>query len=344
MKIASIEVARGIAIFCIILIHTGPFLGSDYTESKWMLFGQFIQQISSFAVPLFFMVAGYFFSLGIEKRGLLKQLKNYISRIFFLLIVWIIIDGFFWGEWLGKIIKNGTLRPLFWNLMAVPGFAMNRPDLFIFRGTAVPLWFLVSLIIGILFLSLTIRFNFNNFVKLLLAFTGYVLTLSTSYYHNTLIGLEYSVPLEQRGIGIAFFFLTIGHLAFRGFIFEKDIAKTLMISVLLMFIESFLLSKSNNQIFSSHQYLLSTPLVAYTLFIALLNNPSFGLNSFLYKIGERSLGIYLVHTPILSGVRFIKNLYNHPLLEILFPIIILLTSLTVILILNKIPYLRKIVA
>ena len=111
VKIHSIEVARAIAIFCVVLIHTEPFLSQSEIKNYWYYLGQIIQQLSSFAVPFFFITAGYFFSLGVDKQGLKKKFSQYFLRILVLLITWVVIDGIFWGEWLKSIIENGSLNP-----------------------------------------------------------------------------------------------------------------------------------------------------------------------------------------------------------------------------------------
>jgi surface polysaccharide O-acyltransferase-like enzyme len=235
VKIHSIEVARAVAIFCVVLIHTEPFLRQPEIKNYWYYFGQIIQQISSFAVPFFFIVAGYFFSLGIDKQGLKKQLNRYFLRILLLLLTWVIIDGIFWGEWLKSIIENGSLRPLLWNIMAVPSFAINRPDLFLFRGTAVPLWFLVSLLGGILLLSIFVYAKLNKFTILAVGSVAYLFSLTVSFYSHTSIGLGFIIPLEQRGVFISIFFISIGYFLANSQININGF-NLLIISTVLMFI------------------------------------------------------------------------------------------------------------
>jgi surface polysaccharide O-acyltransferase-like enzyme len=342
VKIHSIEVARAVAIFCVVLIHTEPFLRQPEIKNYWYYFGQIIQQISSFAVPFFFIVAGYFFSLGIDKQGLKKQLNRYFLRILLLLLTWVIIDGIFWGEWLKSIIENGSLRPLLWNIMAVPSFAINRPDLFLFRGTAVPLWFLVSLLGGILLLSIFVYAKLNKFTILAVGSVAYLFSLTVSFYSHTSIGLGFIIPLEQRGVFISIFFISIGYFLANSQININGF-NLLIISTVLMFIESTALSMSQNIVFIEHPYLFSTALVPMGIFLTAIQNPGFGVNSFIHKIGLLSLGIYVVHTPVLGALNYYRDFLKNPMWELFFPIVTLFLSILIVSLFRRVPYLRKVV-
>ena len=71
MRIQSIDTFKGLAILGVIVIHTEPFLAIQAirVKSYWYYLGNALQQISSFAVPFFFVAAGYFFSQGAVKGG-----------------------------------------------------------------------------------------------------------------------------------------------------------------------------------------------------------------------------------------------------------------------------------
>ena len=342
MKIYSIEVARAIAIFCVILIHTEPFLRQPELKNNWYYFGQIIQQFSSFSVPFFFIVSGYFYSHGVNKKGLNKQFQPYFKRIFILLLSWVIIDGVFWGSWLTSVIDKGSLKPLLWNIMAVPSFAINRPDLFLFRGTALPLWFLVSLLGGILFLSTLIYYKCNKFIIMLVGLIAYIFSLSVSFYSHTVIGLGFIIPLEQRGIFISIFYISIGYFLANIQIKTNGIS-LLLISIILMFIESYILSANKNAVFIEHPYLFSTALFSAGVFLSAIKHPNFGANGSLYKIGGLSLGVYVVHTPLLGALNYYRDIINSPAWEFIFPFTVLFLSILIVSVFKKTPCLRKIV-
>jgi len=342
MKLYSIEAVRAVAIFCVILIHTEPFLRLSTIQNGWFFLGQIIQQLSSFAVPFFYIVSGYFFSRGVSRKGLKNQFSQYFIRILILLLTWIVIDGVFWGGWLESIIEHGSLKPLLWNIMAVPGFALNRPDLFFFRGTAVPLWFLFSMLSGVAFLSILLFAKLNRLMILGVGLSAYILSLSVSFYSDTFIGVGFVLPLEQRGVFISICFLSIGYFLEDCQININGI-KLLLISVVLMFVESIALSISQNGVFTEHPYLFSTVLVSIGVFLTALQNPMVGVNSFLCRVGGMSLGVYVVHIPVLGALNYYRDLVISPVWELFFPVLVLLLSLLIVSLFMRIPYLRKVV-
>lgn len=342
MRIQSIDTFKGLAILAVVIIHTEPFLAVHAIKANWYWYylGNSLQQISSFAVPFFFIAAGYFFSHGIQKKGLFKTWQQYTSRLSALLLIWIVIDGIAWGQWLEQIIYQKSLSPLLWNLSAIPSFAVKRPDLFLFRGTALPLWFLISLIISVSLLALCVKISLRPAVLLSLGFSLYFFSLITSSYSATPLGIGLSLPLEQRGPFIAFSFLAIGHFIAACGVPVKYSSLILAVAAFMVFGESVILSKIENIPFIERPYLISTSLFASGVFLFAIQNPTFGATSIISKIGNRSLGIYFVHTPVIGALGIIRSSIVHPIWEVIFPIMVLTLSYIFVVFLLKIRYVR----
>lgn len=343
MRISSIDTFKGLAILAVIIIHTEPFLAIEVIKKDWSYLGQSLQKICSFAVPFFFVTAGYFFFQGIQGNGLYKRWRDYTKRLIVLLLIWIIIDGIFWGRWLEQLITAKSFAPLLWNLNAIPSFALKRPDLFVFRGTAVPLWFLFSLITSISVLVFCIKLSLRPIVILLISFCLYIVALMTSSYSGTMLGIGFNLPLEQRGPLIAFLFLTIGYYFSVHERLLRYGALFCLIALLLMFVESISLSYFAGNSFQERPYLFSTIILASALLLFSIQNPSFGATTLFPKMGKRSLGIYLVHTPVLGAIGQLRDLMVNPIWELLFPILVLAISYTIVNVLMKIPYVRILV-
>lgn len=309
-------------------------------HNGWYYLGHVIQQINSFAVPFFFIASGYFFSRGVGRYGLQKQIAKYIPRIALLLFIWVVVNGFFWGPWLEEVIENGSLRPLVSNLLFMPEYAISRLDTFLFWGTAVPLWFLVSLIEGSLILSLLIALKIGKNGILLIGATAYLFIMSTSVYSDTLIGAGFTIPFQQRGIFISAFFLTLGHFLAHSTI-NTGAHKLLFWAIILMFAESLIMSAYKGLLFEEHPYLFSTPLVAAAVFLFAAQNPTFGGHGLLYKLGAISLGVYVVHPPVIGALDYFGKRTDHPLWELSYPFITLFISIVIVNLLSKIPYLRR---
>jgi surface polysaccharide O-acyltransferase-like enzyme len=342
MRIQSIDFFKGLAILAIVVFHTKPFLAIPSMKNDWHLLGQAIKQISSFGVPFFYVAAGYFFAQGIQKDGLLARWWPYVKRLSILLVIWVIIDAIFRGSWLLDILEAKSLSPLLANLSETPAFAAQYPDLFLLRGTAVPLWFLVSLIISISLLTLCIKLSVRLDVLLLIGFCGYFFSLPA--YSDTPLGIGLKLSLEQRGPFIAFLFLVIGHFLAVHQTPERSNALIVVASILMMFVESSALSYFSGVSYHGENYLLSTILLATSMLIFALQNPDFGAGSIISKIGNRSLGIYLVHWPVLAALFFMRGAFISPVWEVLFPVAILAISYAIVIGLMKLPYIRSFVS
>lgn len=211
MRIPAVDAIKGLAIMAVVLIHTGPFFRVEPTKTDWYMLGHAIQQMASFAVPFFFAAAGYFFGRGASSSTVAARWRRYSSRIAVVLIVWILIDGILARHWFEAVLTHQSIAPLWWNLLAIPSFAVNRPDLFFFRGTSVSLWFLFSLLFSISILALMIRLSVNWILILSLGLFGYGLALATSSYSTVGFETFSTLPLEQRGPMIAFGFVALGY-------------------------------------------------------------------------------------------------------------------------------------
>jgi peptidoglycan/LPS O-acetylase OafA/YrhL len=108
----------------------------------------------------------------------------------------------------------------------------------------------------------------------------------------------------------------------------------------MVFVESSLLSHFAGLPFQERPYLFSTVLLASSVFLFAVRNPGFGTSSISSKIGNRSLGVYLVHTPVLGAVGTLRSAVVHPLWEFFFPVMVLALSSVLVILLFRIPYVR----
>ncbi len=85
-RIQSIDTFRALAIIAVISIHTTPFGGHESGLTYGYL-DVLINQGSRFAVPLFFILSGFFFAKKIKKENLIIPImKNNITRLF---MIWL---------------------------------------------------------------------------------------------------------------------------------------------------------------------------------------------------------------------------------------------------------------
>lgn len=339
IQIQSINTLKGLAILAVMVIHTEPFLASPILKDNWIwyYFGHALQQIASFAVPFFFVTAGFIFTHDIEKQRLSDKWWKYTSRLSMLLLIWVLIDGVNWGKWLEEIIKTQSYSSILWHIHS--SHLLKKPDISLFKGV-VTLWFLVSLITSVSFLALCIRFSIRPAVLLVMGACAYAFSLITSFYSDTPLGIGISLPIEERGPFIAFACLTIGHYFARRHIQFRFSALLLAFSLLMVFAESAALSYFTQTPFQERPYLFSTLLLAGSVLLYAIQNPTFGAQTIFSKIGNRSFGIYLVHTPVLGGLGLMRVIVIHPIWEVLIPFIVLALSYAIVNALLKVPYVR----
>lgn len=88
-RIKSIDSLRGIAILAVVLIHTTTRTleasGFNIASFSWALF---LNQISRFAVPLFFMLSGLVLELSYKEENYWSFVKRRFSKIFIPYIFW----------------------------------------------------------------------------------------------------------------------------------------------------------------------------------------------------------------------------------------------------------------
>lgn len=150
----GVDMIKGLSIFGVVLLHTIPYqLDNPLLTDEGQLFRQIWMQLSRLAVPFFLIAAGYFFSRGAPPGEFWPRWWKYTRRLLPLVLAWSLIDGVFSLDWLRKTEAHG-LSYLYWKLIAIPGFAIDHPELFLFRGTIGPLWFVFGLVYSLTALTI----------------------------------------------------------------------------------------------------------------------------------------------------------------------------------------------
>lgn len=91
-RLKSIDSLRGLAILAVLLIHTTTrTLEASGFNISGFSFTIFLNQISRFAVPLFFLISGFVQELGFKEEGYWSFIKKRFSKIFIPYILWSLI-------------------------------------------------------------------------------------------------------------------------------------------------------------------------------------------------------------------------------------------------------------
>ncbi|MDZ8740262.1 acyltransferase [Escherichia coli] len=146
MRNFSIDKAKILAAFCIVLVHSGT-----YPEFGYYLGGVF-GNISRWALPFFFLTSGYYFGLS-NAFDITKRVNKLISILFWISLIYLplrVIKSF---------LSSGSIGNSIFSLNSFVG------------GVYFHLWFLVSLVVAFLILGYAI----NNGSRLSVAFFSVVL-------------------------------------------------------------------------------------------------------------------------------------------------------------------------
>ncbi len=284
-RIKSLDALRGIAIFAVIILHSvqpqnGPEMGRAF---------QILNQVCRFAVPSFFLLAGFFFRHSWRRNSDHWALaRSYGSRLmkpfFFWAVFYAVVPPFIGGS------PHGIGSAILGHLANIARY----PHSFLLTGFVYHLWFLSSMLqaAGIVWVSLRLG---DLRIALALGFVLYCIALLGGSYSQTAFGFHTHFDMKN-GPFVSTLFFALG-----AWIEERRPNVPLLAGALLLWIglmthlaEGLFLRHQFARPIMSNQYLLGTPLYAAgVIFVALARpNSAWRVAS---AIGACSLGIYVFH-------------------------------------------------
>lgn len=338
-RISSIETVRVIAILSVLVIHTEAFknMGTSYAS----LLYPFLNNVARFAIPFFLIVAGYFYSINLKKHTESISSKYKLLILFFSWnVLYALIPRYLP---LKDIIQNGLNANFTSWLLSSPILAyekmIHNPYSFIIEGTIVPLWFLSSLFLALLLLTLFIKFRKEKQI-FFVAISLYVFSLFFTEYSFVISNVNFIFPnslLFLKYPAVAFFFVSIGWM----FSKIKKIPSTKIALLFFIFgflfqeLEIFLIGYFFKKSFTFN-FLLGTVFYSLGVFLLCLNKPNFGRNTFLPKIARLTQGVYLSHMMLYHFLRTLEPLFDIFMWQVLFPLLLYIFSAFFVYILSKI--------
>ena len=143
----SVDTFRLLAIVAVIIIHTAPFQFSTWQGTRLLPLALLTNQLSRFAVPLFFTLSGYFWGCRIFSGADVMMMSiSMMKRISFIFIAWSLIYLLPYN--INLIVQHGffgSIKLAYLNFILL----IDNPLMVIFEGTKGHLWFLVSLLSSI---------------------------------------------------------------------------------------------------------------------------------------------------------------------------------------------------
>jgi surface polysaccharide O-acyltransferase-like enzyme len=357
-KINYIDLLKTIAIYSVVTCHFNrisvSFLDGD---NHWEYFNYFLKSFFSASVPTFFFVNGMLL-LNRKELDIKKHIVKVVN-ILLLLIIWSVITLIALGY-----IRNEKLSPM-QIVEAVWTFKYGWNN---------HLWFLKALVIIYFFYPL-IYVAFKTNMKIFNFFMGCacLFTFGSVFLHDLIEVVNFAIgrltessfqiynsiyfdPFEGIG-GMGFAYFILG-----GFIFKYrdrlNVKKIRIASIIVLPLSMLFLSLYGVMLSLKNGYIWDNVWNGFATIFTILNVIALFIISMNYKpskmggklvqiIGENSLGIYLLHVVVgnLFMPFFEKTGFSGALpANFLFSFFILLFSLLVVLILKKVPVVKRLFA
>ncbi|MBF0318520.1 MAG: acyltransferase [Nitrospirae bacterium] len=339
-RIFGIDLFRAISAFSVVCIHTHPF--KDINDYVYVA----INQGARFAVPFFFITAGYFFGRKLQNNNQDEVFVSYIGRLLYVYVFWSMfylliphssyteifppIDASIYG-------RHGLIKG---ELLAIAGnVGHTTMGQIVFAGVSKHLWFFPSLIMSIMVVFICHK---NNLGK-------YLMPVAIALYVVGLLGGAWSV----FSFGVDFTFNTrSGHFFSLLFVyagyrlssttqrhFRKETAYVIFaLGMVLNLIEVYVL-KGLFGVGEIQTYRLSTVLMGVGVFESALHFSGKAIAADMLALaGRYSLGIYCVHIFIMEIIEAAAP----PVPYYIMPFAVYVVSLLCMAMLAKVRFMGKI--
>lgn len=324
-----LDYLRIISSFLVVVIHvSGTFLSQySVTTYEFMNYSAY-DTFARLSVPLFFMISG---SLMLQRDYSFKSLLLKALRIFVIFIIFGIVEYFenlisfinsnnteYLTEFIKGVLSNTTYR---WFLLATIGLYLITPILkYISQNNKIQEYLLILLFVFTIILP--------NIIELGLL--------------NNLITLTNGIGIGISNLSIYIFYYMLGNYILNKsqIISKKHLNLSIFIFVIisLLSVVAFILisiQKGKAYMFMYNWNALNVFLMAVSLYVIALKlfNKEY---SFIKKLASCTLGIYLLHVPILKSL-LAYGLKTHFIITVpKYTLIIFITSLLIVYILKTI--------
>lgn len=327
----SIEALRVIAVLAVIMIHTKPFMRDLFPGPEYRLLEYLFNQPPRFAVPFFFVTAGYFWGRkALSGPSPSIGVTRYVLRLAGVWAGWSVLYLMvpsFWPPLLAQGYRQVTAQKI--------GGVLASPLVLLFEGGKVHLWFIPSLIMGVALLALCAR-NGRIWLACLVSGLLFVFGLLTCSYAVTPFGIH--VPFFTRnGPFLSFICLTIGYaMSLRRTPFRLGPACALACGgMALQVIESWLLWRWFAVPMINHDFLVGTVVCGAGLLMMALAEPHLGRKSQLHALGKFTLGVYASHFLFVDLLGPLTYLFELHLWQFLLPFLVYLLSVAFTIVLSR---------
>jgi len=295
---SGIDLWKGIAVIAVIVLHW-PF---TLEGTRFSAMSGVVHQWTRFAVPFFFIMAGYFAAIKRERsdESILHSLKKPLFLLWIAVvyhILYAVLEPML--DW-NSIHDNGLARAFCWSLMSQVRWFIHKPQSYLLSGPGFHLWFLISLAF-VLTLYNVIRIRLSATAWLCASVGCYVLEcLSNHDTYGQLIPFRIPFSVLRPLLACSFFFLGIA-LANSRYHPSRTAAYGLLVSGLILHtLEAIIFTKVTGADIYQQANLAGTYLLAAGAALIALGYSESARFEPLCWIGQHSLHVYASHLAFLN--------------------------------------------
>ena len=288
-RIDFIDTAKGLTLLFVIYLHISAcYPGHPYESSAIGI------AVSTFFMPIFFILSGLFFSTRNDFwPGLKKKTKRLLIPYWFFYLLTFLLS-FFVVEILGIETKNGFS----WSNL----FIVFHAD--VFSNSAI--WFLLALFWSSLFLYPIVKFLHSNWSQLLIVSFLFCFGWACSSF---LINIPLYIDSAMSMLPFLYFGYLLKNIEFTKYVFGRE--RILLVLGLLYFIINLLTAKYislvDNKIEDPPHYFFGALIGSFSLIFICVYLKKIPLVTFL---GRNSLAVLCIHGYILNFVTLILKKFQ----------------------------------
>ena len=311
----SLDVLKLIASYVVVFIH---FKFSGLT-------GDIVVALARFAVPVFFMVSGYFaYSNSTEK--LISKMKNIIKIYFWGAVIYICFYGIL------ALYDVGIKGAMWYCILYFNPVLIVKFIVFNVPRSSDHLWFLVALIYVYGLHYFVVKWKIKDCVYL---WIGVVLLAIHLLLGVGLSSMGIVIPpcVIRNFLFMGYPFYCIGMLIRKNedLVHKKITHKRAMILILIGVIETVI----SYFICGENELYIGSVLVAVALLIISLKTKDIQINKKIIKLSQTSTGIYLIHIMVGYSLERIVTA-DMPMVKNVFPVLVCIISTFVVLLNERI--------
>ncbi|MEQ1546539.1 acyltransferase [Methyloglobulus sp.] len=342
-RIQSVDTFKLLAIIAVIAIHTSPFeMAFTNKDNLYLYLYILINQLARFAVPFFFVVAGYFWGAGARvENKLVPNTVKLVKKLMTIFLFWCVIYLPYYNSAFTGKEPLAVVKAVFWGVHWHSKYLTEHPILLFMQGSKGHLWFLNGLLFSVVISAI---FIYKQWIKsiIILSVSLYVVGVLAGSYANTPLGIAvefntrngpfFGTLLFVSGYFMSGFTITTKWLSYGFMIF--------CVGCVIHFSELYVLWKVYD-ITPLQNYVFGTYFMGLGVAMMALSNHQALKSPFLSNIGQMTLGIYAIHYIFVDLLNVIDKKMNSPLWEVGYVFIVLILSVLSTLVLAKFQFTRN---